>query len=252
MLRFWDVATGRSTREAANVEAVRIDSGGRYAVTLSLDPTDESFSEIRLWDLTTRKQVGTPWLAHAGGADAAAFSPDGRFLATGGRDGEIQLWDVPTRRAIGNPIKAHLGAVTSVVFSPDGKILASASDDGTVRLWATDLPADPRKAVCAVAGRSLTKEEWQRHLQERQPPMTWAAVQSEGPCHRRSAKRVIISILAPARLWNLNGSCSWTGLVCMTQGVQYAQGGGITSQEQRRREEVRLSAAVCAGSRKRQ
>lgn len=50
VLRFWDVATGRSTREAAYVTAVRIDSSGRYAVTLSLDPTDESFGEIRLWD----------------------------------------------------------------------------------------------------------------------------------------------------------------------------------------------------------
>lgn len=164
VLRFWDVATGDSTRVAAYVTAVRVDSGGRYAVTLSLDPTDESFGEIRLWDVADRKQVGTPWPAHAGGADAAAFSPDGRILATGGRDGEIRLWDVPTRRAVGNPIKAHPGAVTSVVFSPDGKILASAGDDGTVRLWATGLPADPRKAVCAVAGRSLTKEEWQRHL----------------------------------------------------------------------------------------
>ncbi|MEU7910522.1 NACHT and WD repeat domain-containing protein [Microbispora bryophytorum] len=164
VLRFWDVATGRSTRENAYVEAVRIDSDGRYAVTLSLDPTDESFGEIGLWDLATRKHVGTPWPAHAGGGGAAAFSTDGRVLATGGRDGEIRLWDVSTRRAVGNPIKAHPGAVTSVVFSPDGKILASAGDDGTVRLWATDLPADPRRAVCAVAGRSLTKEEWQRYL----------------------------------------------------------------------------------------
>ncbi|MEV0974959.1 WD40 repeat domain-containing protein [Microtetraspora glauca] len=172
VLRFWDVATGRTTKktEEASADVVEIDRSGHHAVTLWLDPTDPDFGVIRLWDVATRRPIGAPWQAHAGGADAAAFSSDGRTLATAGRDGEIRLWDVATRRPIGAPIKGHQGFVTSLVFSPDGKVLASAGDDGTVRLWSTNLPDDPQKAVCAVAGRPLTEDEWRRHLPETAAP----------------------------------------------------------------------------------
>ncbi|MFG1825421.1 WD40 repeat domain-containing protein [Microbispora bryophytorum] len=172
VLRFWDITTGRSVRggESEDVVTVEIDKSGRHAVTLGIDPTDERFGIIRLWDLASRKPIGTPWKAHARSADAAAFSPDGRMLATAGSDGEIRLWDVSTRRPLGNPIKAHRGDVTSLVFSPDGKALASAGGDGTVQLWATGFPDNPQKAVCAVAARPLTKEEWQRHLPETAAP----------------------------------------------------------------------------------
>jgi hypothetical protein len=65
---------------------------------------------------------------------AAAFSVDGKVLATGTFDGTIRLWDVATGTVL-RDVPGHDLLVTSLAFSPDGQLLASASLDSTVLLW---------------------------------------------------------------------------------------------------------------------
>ncbi len=64
---------------------------------------------------------------------SVAFSPDGNTLAVGTWNSTIELWEVGTRQRSAT-LQGHTGAVTSVAFSRDGT-LASASRDKTVRLW---------------------------------------------------------------------------------------------------------------------
>ena len=74
---------------------------------------------------------------HTRGVLAVAFSPDGKVLASSGKDRTILLWDTPTWKARG-PLKGHNGDVMAVVFSPNGSELASvtdAPDTCTIRLW---------------------------------------------------------------------------------------------------------------------
>src|SRR5262249_44112690 len=75
-----------------------------------------------------------PPLVHPQGVFHETFSPDGRLVATGCRDGAARLWDAATGKAL--PVLArHGGPVSHVSFSPDGRRLLTASEDGTARIW---------------------------------------------------------------------------------------------------------------------
>lgn len=67
---------------------------------------------------------------------AVSFSPDGRFLATGGADRVVYLWNPKTGETL-DTFEGHRRAITSLTFAPDSHWLASASMDGTVRVWPT-------------------------------------------------------------------------------------------------------------------
>jgi WD40 repeat protein/cellulose biosynthesis protein BcsQ len=73
---------------------------------------------------------------------SVAFSPDGKYFATGDADGGIRLWQVENLQQI-LYLEAHSSWVRSIVFSPDGKTLASGSDDQLVKLWDINID-DPR------------------------------------------------------------------------------------------------------------
>jgi tetratricopeptide (TPR) repeat protein/uncharacterized protein with WD repeat len=65
---------------------------------------------------------------------SVAFSPDGRWLASGFLHGGIKIWEVYTGlNAI--CLEGHIASVNSVAFSPDSRWLASGSRDKTIKLW---------------------------------------------------------------------------------------------------------------------
>jgi WD40 repeat protein len=85
----------------------------------------------------------------------AAFSPDGRLVATCGKDRTVRIWDAQSGAEI-YAFSGHLDAVNRVLFLGDGNRLVSASDDGTARIWDLD-PA--WQALVAKVRRVLPRSE---------------------------------------------------------------------------------------------
>ena len=92
-----------------------------------------------VWDSGSMKEL-KQLIGHNAAVNTAAFSPDGRWLATGGDDNQILLWDVSTLRdpqlePVPILLDGHTAKVVDLAFSADGKYLASASWDRRVGIW---------------------------------------------------------------------------------------------------------------------
>jgi WD40 repeat protein len=208
--KLYDSATGQTTATypgpKGGVNALAFDRSGRHLAVAG--------SEIvEIWDVVAQRRIHE-LRGHSQWVYCVAFSPDGRWLATGGWDRTIKLRDAATgvERLT---IFAHEGFVLGLAFSPDSRCLASCSEDRSVRLW--DMPSGRQIGVFhghtdfvqAVAfardGRELasggvegTLKVWDRRT-SLPVVIDGFTTKQKSLWYRRDGQRIVFSMLSPDR-----------------------------------------------------
>jgi WD40 repeat protein len=129
-LSFYDLASGKETKRLAVQGQFRdlaftLD-GTRLACVTYNNPL------LQILDVESNRMNQT--LKAPAGITSAAWSPDGKILATGCDDGRICLWQVETA-TLRSIIAGHADIVISAGFTHRGNLLATSSWDYTTRLW---------------------------------------------------------------------------------------------------------------------
>jgi eukaryotic-like serine/threonine-protein kinase len=138
--KVWDAETGEElltlkghtcwvTSAAFSPDGKRIVTGaGRWSV-----PGLSQLCEAKVWDAETGQEV-LALRGHAAPVLGVAFSPDGRRIATGDRDGMVRVWNAETGQEV-LALKSD-GEVNGVAFSPDGQRIVTSG--GTARVWTAE------------------------------------------------------------------------------------------------------------------
>jgi RNA polymerase sigma factor (sigma-70 family) len=141
--RLWDLQAGKEIPSCNPDHWVNSITFSADGTLVALGSGGDDKQCVSVWKLATATEIQR--FAVPGSEAVSAFSPSGRFLATGSssmhmvnsRGAEekiVRVWEIATGKQVAS-FEGHHGAITALSYAPDGKSLASGSVDSTILVW---------------------------------------------------------------------------------------------------------------------
>jgi len=134
----WEVYGKSQGHKLPHPTAVRAVAATGPQAKQHLVATGSDDGKVRLWDVSNpdklpKEPMGDLDASHGAAVTTAAFSPDGKYLATvAGRD--VFVWDVAAKKKLYALPVDHRDVVTTVRFTPQATLI-TASRDKSIRVW---------------------------------------------------------------------------------------------------------------------
>jgi WD40 repeat protein/serine/threonine protein kinase/DNA-binding XRE family transcriptional regulator len=131
-----DIAFSRQLAAQALAEVQKSLGNDEYAALLAISSLNIQYDPIAdaaLVEAASKLPLKV-FTGHSDELRSVAFSPDGKYVLTGGLDTTVKMWEAATGKAV-QTFHSHEGEVYSVAFSPNGKYILSGSADMTAKLW---------------------------------------------------------------------------------------------------------------------
>jgi WD40 repeat protein len=145
-VRLWDVTTGTAQRELGpefrqmQMSAAAYSLDGKLLALARGGEVDGLNGKVFLIDPGSGKKLRELTPGHLNGATDVAFHPDGKHLASCGRDTVVRVWDTASGRLVKEVGKPRGGQskdwIHAVSFSADGRWLVAGDMAGAVQVWA--------------------------------------------------------------------------------------------------------------------
>jgi len=144
-IKLWDTSTGEATKDLSaefkgmHMAAAAYSLDGKVLAVGRGGESDGASGIVTLLDPANGKKIKALTPGHISGLTDLAFHPDGKHLASAGRDTVVRIWEVASGKLVSEVGKSRGGQfkdwIHAVSWSADGAWLAAADMAGAVNVW---------------------------------------------------------------------------------------------------------------------